>query len=356
MSSLEKHGNLSNNFVSSHSMKIITFIISLFLCLSASAFQAPKTDKSPQETYIEQFASLAVEEMYRSGIPASITLAQGLLESGYGMSELAVKGNNHFGIKCHNNWTGKKMYHDDDSKGECFRVYPSPEQSYRDHSDFLRYRDRYKFLFDYKITDYKSWANGLKKAGYATDPKYPSKLINLIETYELYQYDTKPSSYAREERKTAKKSKPSKDVDIPDEIPESPAQIETSSRLTDQQRQDFHFSMSREVYSRNGVPFVKVVEGETYASIAASNNLFLREILKFNDATEDIVLTSGTEVYLKPKKKQAVKGLDKHVVEAGDSMRDLAQRYGIRLNNLYKMNGMSAGDVLREGDIVKLRK
>ena len=162
-------------------MKIRLLIISLFIGLSA---YAQHQQKSPQEKYIEQFATLAVEEMYRSGVPASITLAQGLLESRYGLSELAVKGNNHFGIKCHNNWDGKRMYYDDDRKGECFRKYPSPEQSFRDHSDFLRYRDRYKFLFDYRITDYKSWANGLKKAGYATDPAYPKKLINLIETLD----------------------------------------------------------------------------------------------------------------------------------------------------------------------------
>ena len=121
-------------------MKIARFIISVLVCLTVSASQVPKPDRSPQEIYVEQFASLAVEEMYRSGVPASITLAQGLLESRYGLSELAVKGNNHFGIKCHNNWKGKKMYYDDDRKGECFRKYPSPEQSYRDHSDFLRYR------------------------------------------------------------------------------------------------------------------------------------------------------------------------------------------------------------------------
>ena len=159
-------------------MKIKLLIISLFIGLSA---YAQHKQKSPQEIYIEQFATLAVEEMYRSGVPASITLAQGLLESRYGLSELAVKGNNHFGIKCHNNWTGKKIYYDDDAKGECFRKYPSPEQSYRDHSDFLRYRDRYKFLFDLDITDYKGWAYGLRKAGYATDPAYPTKLIRLIE-------------------------------------------------------------------------------------------------------------------------------------------------------------------------------
>ena len=172
-------------------MKIRTFIIYLFLFLTASAALHADEQKSPQEKYIERFASLAVEEMYRSGVPASITLAQGLLESRYGLSDLAAKGNNHFGIKCHNNWQGGRMYHDDDAKGECFRKYDSPEQSYRDHSDFLRYRDRYKFLFDYDVTDYKAWAHGLKKAGYATDPAYPSKLIRLIEEYKLHEYDLK---------------------------------------------------------------------------------------------------------------------------------------------------------------------
>lgn len=347
-------------------MKIKTFIISVLLCLSAYAEPAPKNGKSPQEIYIGQFATLAVEEMYRSGVPASITLAQGLLESRYGLSELAVEGNNHFGIKCHNNWKGGKMYHDDDRKGECFRKYTSPEQSYRDHSDFLRYRDRYKFLFDYKITDYKSWAHGLKKAGYATDPSYPSKLIKLIEDYRLYEYDTKPASFAKSDRKTrraaekaaARKKKEDRNVtvEIPEELPKSPNEIEQVEALTHEQRQDFHFSITREVYTRNGVPFVKATEGETYADIAAANNLFLREILKFNDLDKDTELRPGTEVYLKPKKKQAVKGLEKHAVESGETMRSVSQRYGIKLRNLYKMNGMADFDVPREGDIIKLRK
>ena len=336
-------------------MKIITFIISVLLCVPVFAGHATKSEKSPQEIYIEQFATLAIEEMYRSGVPASITLAQGLLESRYGLSELAVKGNNHFGIKCHNNWSGKKMYYDDDRRGECFRKYQSPEQSYRDHSDFLRYRDRYKFLFDYKITDYKSWANGLKKAGYATDPSYPSKLIKLIEDYKLYEYDKKPASFARSERKAAKASarKEKKGMQT---VPKSPNEIEQIEALTDKQRQDFHFSISREVYARNGVPFVKASEGESYADIATANNLFLRELLRFNDLEGDVTLLPGTEVYLKPKKKQGVKGLDKHVVESGETMRSISQRYGIRLKNLYKINGMAELDVLHEGDIIKLRK
>ena len=233
--------------------------------------------------------------MYRSGVPASITLAQGLLESRYGLSELAVKGNNHFGIKCHNNWNGKKIYYDDDAKGECFRKYPSPEQSYRDHSDFLRYRDRYRFLFDYKTTDYKSWANGLKKAGYATDPSYASKLIRIIEDYRLYEYDDKPASFAKADRKSRKESK-RVTVKVPEVLPPSPTEIEQTEALTEAQRLDFHFSLSREVYKRNGVPFVKSMEGESYASIASANNLFLREILKYNDLAAEAQIAPGTEV------------------------------------------------------------
>ena len=352
-------------------MKRLMTLLLTFLCLTMTASQSPAPDKTPQVIYIEQYAALAVEEMYRSGIPASITLAQGLLESGYGLSELAVKGNNHFGIKCHNNWTGGKMYHDDDAKGECFRKYSDPELSYRDHSDFLRYRDRYKFLFDLELTDYKGWAHGLKKAGYATDPSYPSKLIRLIETYKLHEYDRKPASYGRtavegtakhKKDKSENRSRKEKTVitfkgeDLPEEIPESPTVIEQSRPLTSRQREEFHFSLSRQIFEQNGVPFVYSVEGETYQSIAASNNLFEREILKFNEASKGDKLLPGTMVYLKPKKGKAAKGLDKHVFEEGDTMREISQRFGVRLDKLYKMNGMPEGYAPKEGDIIRLRK
>ncbi len=356
-------------------MKKIVMMLFAAICMSATAAHAPKGGSSPQEIYIGQFATLAVEEMYRSGIPASITLAQGLLESRYGLSELAVKGNNHFGIKCHNNWKGGRMYYDDDRRGECFRKYPSPEQSYRDHSDFLRYRDRYKFLFDYKVTDYKAWAYGLKKAGYATDPAYPKKLISIIEEYDLHEYDRKPASFARSDRKAKASSqnkamtkeekraakaaaKAAREVagNLSEELPQSPTMIEEVRPLTEVQRQDFHFNMSREVYSQNGVAFVYASEGDTYRSLAATYNLFPREILKFNDVKDADAPVPGTKVYLRAKKKQTSKGLEKHVMEEGETMRDIAQRYGVKLSNLYKMNGMSEGDVPREGDIIKLRK
>lgn len=181
----------------------------LIILLAAVIFTAA-SDKTPQQLYIEKYALTAVREMYRSGVPASITLAQGLLESRYGESRLATEGNNHFGIKCHRDWTGKTIHADDDEKNECFRAYGSADQSFRDHSDFLRYKDRYKFLFEYDITDYKSWALGLKQAGYATDPTYGQKLIGIIENYKLYEYDTMKSEDAVEEYVEEQSKKESK--------------------------------------------------------------------------------------------------------------------------------------------------
>ena len=151
------------------------------------------TNREKIDKYIEKFGPVAHDEMKSFGIPASITLAQGILESGMGFGRLAVEGNNHFGIKCHSDWTGKRIYHDDDRKGECFRVYKDPVTSYRDHSLFLKKRSRYSLLFEIKTSNYKAWARGLKKAGYATDPKYPDKLISLIERFDLTLYDTKKS-------------------------------------------------------------------------------------------------------------------------------------------------------------------
>lgn len=149
------------------------------------------TNREKIERYIEKFGPIARKEMQAYGIPASITLAQGILESGMGYGRLATEANNHFGIKCHKTWTGKRIYHDDDKKGECFRVYSNPETSYRDHSLFLKNRSRYAFLFDIRTSQYKAWAKGLKKAGYATDPKYPDKLIRLIERFDLTRFDDK---------------------------------------------------------------------------------------------------------------------------------------------------------------------
>ena len=346
---------------------------------------------SAYEKYIQKWAPTAVREMYRSGVPASITLAQGMLESRCGLSSLASEGNNHFGIKCHSDWKGKSMKMDDDRKGECFRVYESADESFRDHSDFLRYRDRYKFLFDYDVTDYKAWAYGLKKAGYATDPAYPTKLIKLIEDYGLSKYDTAAADMAdsavassesasetapevaggssvKEDKASVKaaqkaaqkaskaraKARKKKKAAVKEEIPVSPLQLEEA--VTVQASEKFSFSLSRTLMSKNGVTFIYARKGETYESIARANNLFLKEILKFNDASPSATLHAGDIVYLQRKKKRTQKGLDKYIVESdGESLRDICQRFAVRMDRVEKMNGFAPGHDLREGDTVLLR-
>lgn len=339
-------------------LRHIAAAVLLGMTLAASA-------KTPQKEYIRTYSVLAVQEMYRSGVPASITLAQGMLESGNGLSELALKGNNHFGIKCHSGWKGDSIYHDDDMKGECFRKYKDVELSYRDHSDFLRYRDRYKFLFDLDVTDYKGWANGLKKAGYATDPSYPKKLIKLIEEYKLYEYDVKPYTYGQQSLKTEQPSRPEKPSRKPDRKepvtapvapPKSPYQMEQPRKATESQREYFHFPVSRELYSQNGVPFVYSLEGETYKSIAKAYGLFYKEILKINDLDSDEPLRPGTVVYLQAKKKKAAKGIEMHFIDNGESLRDISQRYAVRLSAIYKINGLHPAFVARNGDCIRLRK
>ena len=373
-----------------------------------------RADVTPQQRYVDRYAAIAVTEMYRSGVPASITLSQGLLESRYGLSALAAEGHNHFGIKCHNDWKGKTMAVDDDAKGECFRVYDADIDSFHDHSDFLRYRDRYKFLFDFPVTDYKAWANGLKKAGYATDPAYPAKLIKLIEDYDLGRFDkakpadfepggkyadlgaaapasaapdndkplddralfpkqtkpdTKPAAKEtraekkartkaeREAKKAAKQhQKPAEAT--PESLPESPNALEEAEVAQEQElREEFHFQMGRKIYKQNGVPFLYAMEGEDYRTIAEENNIILRQLLRYNDLAAEETLLPGTVVYLQAKKNQTRKGLDKYIVERdGESLRDICQRFGVKQKSIQKLNGFGAVHNLREGDTILLRK
>lgn len=314
------------------------------LILALLALQWAVRAQSPQEQYIQTYSQMAVEEMLRSGVPASITLAQGILESGAGQSRLAREGNNHFGIKCHKGWTGRSMRHDDDAPGECFRVYDSPVQSFRDHSDFLRYRDRYKFLFDLERTDYKAWAYGLKQAGYATDPAYAGKLIKYIEDYKLNRFDM----LSGEEEAV---------------LPEAPHKIEEPETVSParsgdsvQPNEDFRFPLSRQLYSLNGVPFVYAMEGESYGSLARYYHLFKWEILRYNDVPRDRTLAPGTIVYLQAKKNQAPKGLEKYIVsEDGEDFHTICQRFGVREKAILKLNGLQAPVQLQEGDEIKLR-
>lgn len=251
--------------------KIIIFVLLLSINASGQSYKK----------YVERYAPIAVEEMQRTGIPASITLAQAILESGAGRTTLAQKANNHFGIKCHTDWEGETTSHDDDAPNECFRVYPSAEASFRDHSDFLCNRSRYKGLFDLPKDDYQAWARGLKAAGYATDPQYAEKLIRLIEDNDLASYDKLKaiSEEPQAETKTLAKAKKRPVSEI------------------------IQISFKRDVYMQDGRAFIISREGETYSQIAERYNLFLRELLRFNGLREDTPIPAGTKIYLERARK-----------------------------------------------------
>ena len=317
-------------------MKISRIFVTIFSILIGSGLIYGQ--QYTREEYIEKYKEIAIKAMKSHGIPASITLAQGCLESGNGNSDLAIKANNHFGIKCHKDWKGKTYYKKDDDPGKsCFRKYNHPEESYEDHSDFLRYRERYAPLFELEITDYKGWAYGLKNAGYATDSDYAQKLIAIIEDYKLYIYDTPKSG------RFNTPPPPSELTKIEEHTPAK------SSPL-------YKYSGLRTIYERNGVPFIVATETDTYESIAREYNLFTSEILRFNDLKKDQKLQSGTIVYLQRKKNKAPRFLDIHIAQEGDTYYKVAQQYGIRLKKLYEYNDYKDGDILNIGDEIFLRR
>ena len=288
-----------------------------------SAFHFAGAQKMTRDQYIEQYRELAIKEMNRSGIPASITLAQGLLESNSGNSTLATKANNHFGIKCHG-WEGRKIYHDDDAKDECFRKYRSAEESYEDHTIFLMNSPRYDFLFEYDQTDYKSWAKGLKKAGYATAPKYADQLITLIEEAGLHQYDLK-------QRRKKEKDKEQVDID------------------------NFQVELGRKILVRNRINYILARQGDTYQSLTKELDLMPFELAKYNEMPRDAAVNKGQVLYLQPKRNKASVEFRTHMVQDGESMYKISQMYVIKLQKLYVMNLMKPGTQPQTGTEIKLR-
>ena len=296
----------------------------LLLCFVFCGLSAQ--ERITRQEYIERYKAIAIRQMVEYGIPASITLAQACLESGDGNSTLAIEGNNHFGIKCHG-WQGAKIHHDDDQLQECFRKYDKVEDSYRDHSEFLRYRDRYAFLFELDPKDYRGWAYGLKKAGYATAPEYAQRLIAIIEANNLSQYDA-----------------PAEENPEVEALP-TPITAEKSVRITpDKGSPLYRISLARQVYSRNGVTYILAEGYDTYETLAKEFRLFRRELLRFNDMREEIPIVAGQVIYLEKKRTRSAKFLEMHVAEEGETMYDLSQRYAVRLRNLYMYNGMKEGE------------
>lgn len=318
----------------------------LTLALIASIFtvQAQTNRKITREEYINTYKDIAISEMNRSGIPASISLAQGMLESDNGNSRLAIKANNHFGIKCHG-WTGKEIYHDDDESGECFRKYKSVKESYVDHTDFLMNGSRYVFLFYLDQTDYKGWAKGLSEAGYATSPSYAKDLIRIIEEAELDIYD-KPQKKGKKKEVAAQEELAA----MNDTIVSTKGQTEGLAGSTGIEVQQ------RQILNRNRINYIIVMKGDTYNALSQELKLMPFELASYNDIEKNAPLDSGQVLYLQPKRNQASIEFPTHTVKEGETMKQISQMYGIKLDALYKKNLLQEGMEPAAGDVLFLRK
>jgi LysM repeat protein len=327
-------------------MKRLVIIISVFLFIVSFSVRSQATITVAE--YINLYTDLAIKEMKIYHIPASITLAQGILESENGNSPLAIEANNHFGIKCHEEWTGKTYNHDDDVKNECFRKYAKAEDSFRDHSEFLTTRDRYKPLFDLDITDYKGWAYGLKQAGYATNPRYPEILIRIIEENGLAELDGVDSRQLAAGHKEPAVSGQRSAVDthhsaLKTQNSSIPAVFELAGRGGN----------DRVIFLNNDVKFILAREGDDFNKIASEFGIYSWQIREYNDLTSGDKLVSGQKVYLEKKKKKAK--YDSYIIQQGETLYSVAQDFGIRLNALCRINGIQVGDVVSEGDKLCLK-
>lgn len=308
-----------------------TFCLVFILLIGNSELAGAQKKSSAYQQYIEKYSDLAMMQQKKYGIPASIKLGQAIMESGGGKSPLALKSNNHFGIKCHG-WKGAKVSHDDDLRGECFRKYKTVEESYEDHSQFLKYRPYYTSLFDLKTDDYKGWAKGLQKCGYATDKAYANKLIKIIEDNELYKFDSGKKSSKKLD--TKKKGVEAKEPD------KKPATIER---------------IERKIQDNHGLSYVYAIDNDSFEQIAIVLNMSEKELRKYNEVPEGFPLQKGDIVYLEKKKKKADKPHYDHVVQIGESMHGIAQQYGMQIKSLYKINKKKPEYVPTEGDVLKLR-
>lgn len=332
-------------------MRKTILIASLLLAFYSQANNHKVISK---EEYVESWSRTAMEDMLHYKIPASITLAQGILESGSGNSDLAREANNHFGIKCHSSWTGPRMYKDDDQKNDCFRKYASADLSYKDHSEFLTNSKRYASLFTLEIEDYKSWAKGLKEAGYATNPKYPSLLIDIIESLELYKYDElvlntpNKNVLVKQNHKTNEKSSASKVAH------ESKKKVPASK--VEKQEVEVVFGATRETFLHdNKVKYVIAKKGDTYYKIAQELEMTLGQIENYNDVKNgNTTIQEGDIINIHPKQ---AKGKEDFKIYAEDlTLLQIAQKEGVKVKSLMKINQLtSPKDIVKKGQKVALR-
>ncbi len=314
--------------------KNLKSLILLTLLLIASGVSGQS--KNTIHQYIDTWSPVAMEEMRRHGIPASIKLAQGILESGNGNSLLARNANNHFGIKCHG-WAGATFHKDDDLRNECFRAYRDASESFSDHSAFLTSRGRYSSLFELDVMDYKAWARGLRQAGYATNPRYPELLISIIERNDLTRYDRMAMQVVAEQTKplVSRTREVSAGAPSGEEIFPVP------------------LSGPRQQLTNNRIRYVRARPGDTPASVAEELDMYTWQIIRYNDLDEDRSIVPGQIIYLQPKRRRGA--FPHHLVQSGETMYDISQKYGIRLSQLYRRNKMEKGMEPHAGQQLLLR-
>jgi LysM repeat protein len=346
-------------------MHKLIFVI-LVIYITAAKAQSPQA----VQAYVDRYKAVAIEEMKIYGIPASVTLAQGIHESGCGCSALALNSNNHFGIKCHEEWSGQTYHHDDDQPQECFRVYTCPEESFRDHSEFLKNRPRYASLFNLDHNDYRGWARGLKAAGYATNPRYPEIIIGLIETYNLTQFDKAGGENATVSIKTVPKTTAEIDL-IKQSLLQStsaapaihvpvaavtktsaPVIAEPKVNTAPPQTVDLSKYVADEK-TINGSKALIYKKDMPLAFVAHKYNITMQQLYAYNDMEAGDKFNENEMVYVE--KKRSESGAFQHEVAAGETMHDIAQEYGIQLPALNARNGLIAGCEPVPGEIIVLR-
>lgn len=334
--------NLKDKMIASEFARVTRkssfFLLSLIIfcsCISTLPVKAQNNGyDEAAKVYIQTFKDLAIREMLQYRIPASIILAQGLYESNAGRSPLSREANNHFGIKCHKDWTGLTFTQDDETKNECFRKYDSPEESFRDHSVYLSTQDRYKPLFRLDITNYKGWANGLKSCGYATNPQYSEHLIKNIEDYNLNRFDVSDLSF----------------------VNDSIQPVKDSFKTISQNNKYEYFAEGpeqRSVYLNNGLQFIIARKNDNIKNVAKVFHVSEKKIRKFNDMKNDAPLVTGQMVYLEPKKRNGA--VPSHYTKRGETLYTISQIYGIELSRLYKINKCKPGHQVKVGQKILLR-
>ncbi len=341
-------------------IKLQMFItIVIFSIIGSTCFA--QSENSRVATYIQQYKQLAIDEMIRTGVPASITLAQGILETGGGQSDLASQANNHFGIKCKQEWTGETILHDDDKKNECFRKYPSVEESFKDHSEFLRSRPNYSFLFKLDPTDYEGWAKGLKKAGYATNPAYPQSLMKLIVENNLQEYSlialnrrqhVEKELFVFNEQTKASSTPISSETNETDK-PAAQIHAFASNQTMKVAAQNLSEYPEGEVFTINETRVIFSNAGTSLLAMANNFNISYKKILEFNELPEVDILHTSQLIFLQKKPKKGSK--DVHIVEANEKLHDICQKEGIQLNSLLEYNRLQRGMEPAKGESLYLK-